>query len=423
MPSGSLHRPRRSCRPTPKLLATLLLALALAEPANADSLAAEEIQDAAATLAAEGVEAPVEMAVPEVSVEVPDPAAAVEMPDSVGSVEMPDPVEAVEAPDPVEPVPAEPPPEAAPVAEPPAPPAEPPAPLGARGPPPSPEPAENRAATQESVREALALIGDAPKAQMPDLKIPAMPMNLNMDMDLDLSPLSAGNDGDASRLIEIARLLVAPGRGETSALGGGLDGGCLQGNWTWDGACLPQNLGGVWPGGDRPGEDRLDGLLKALLPEGMGLAEAVGGPEPDRAETSPHRSGPRRSHAAAVRANQLVAGSAVSPPGGGELSELSLVASAGASGKPPMPSTSTAGGASGPEPVRDPASEPPEPPALAAGLAPGTGGGGGGAFFVLLIAALVGGLALVPPPSGERVHALARRLHSLVSSSRLERPG
>jgi hypothetical protein len=415
----------------------LLLALALAEPANADSLAAEEIQDAAATLAAEGVEAPVEMTVPDVSVEVPDPAAAADMPDPaaaadmpdpVVAVEIPDPVDAVEVPDPVEPVPAEPPPEAAPVAEPPAPPAEPPAPLGARGPPPAPEPAENLAATPEPVREALALIGDAPKAQMPDLqmpdlKIPAMPMNLSMDMDMDLSPLSAGDDTDASRLIEIARLLVAPGRGETSALGGGLDGGCLQGNWTWDGACLRQNLGGAWPGGDRPEEDRLDGLLKALLPEGIGLAQAVGGPEPDRAETPPHRSGPRRWHAAASDANQLVAGSAVSPPAGGEISGLSLVASAGASGKPPRQSTSTAGGASGPEPARDPVSEPPEPPALAAGLAPGTGGGGGGAFFVLLIAALVGGLALVPPPSGERVHALARRLHSLISSSRLERPG
>ena len=55
--------------------------------------------------------------------------------------------------------------------------------------------------------------------------------------------------------------------------------------------------------------------------------------------------------------------------------------------------------------------------------AAGGGGGGGAAFTVLLLAALVGALALVPPPPGERVRAVQKKLSSLLSSSRLERPG
>ena len=57
----------------------------------------------------------------------------------------------------------------------------------------------------------------------------------------------------------------------------------------------------------------------------------------------------------------------------------------------------------------------------AAGSGAGNSGGGGGAL--LLLAALIGGLALIPPPPGGRVHAWQQRLRSLLSSSRLERPG
>ena len=42
---------------------------------------------------------------------------------------------------------------------------------------------------------------------------------------------------------------------------------------------------------------------------------------------------------------------------------------------------------------------------------------------LLLLAALVGALALIPPPPGGRVAAWQQRLRSLLSSSRLERPG
>jgi hypothetical protein len=64
----------------------------------------------------------------------------------------------------------------------------------------------------------------------------------------------------------------------------------------------------------------------------------------------------------------------------------------------------------------------PFPAPLAANSAGGTSGGGGGALL-LLVAALVGALALIPPPPGGRVEAWYRRLRSLLSSSRLERPG
>jgi hypothetical protein len=341
------------------------------------------------------VEAPAEVAVPEVAVpEVTAPEVTVDVPDAV---------EAVEVPDPAVPEPVAPPPEAAlaPVAEaPPAPPAERRALLGAG------DPVENRAATppeqvtkvEEAATEALALMREEAGAQLPDLGAAVASMK-----------------GDVSQLDEGFDWTLNWNSGYGGASAAGLDSTC-----TLDGACLPQNLRGDWLGGDRPIEDRLGGLLEALLPEGMSLGEAAGGLELPGSDPLRHRSEGRRSQAAAEAANDLGAGSALAPPGGG-LAALSP-ASAGAA-RSPTSADSTAGGASGPGPVRDPVSEPPEPFALAAGLAPGTGGGGGGAFFVLLIAALVGGLALLPPPPGERVHALGRRLTSLLSSSRLERPG
>jgi hypothetical protein len=272
---------------------------------------------------------------------------------------------------------------------------------------------------KEPATEALALVRDEAGAQLADLGAAVASMKGDVAQWNEMPQLFGGGGTSASGgvLDEGFDLTLNrnPGCGGVSAAG-------LDSNWTLDGACLPQNLRGAWLGGDRPIEDRLGGLLEALLPEGMSLGKAVGGLELQRAGPLRHRSERRRTQAAADAANDPVPGTALAPPGGGGLAAFSL-ASAGDAGSP-ISADSTAGGASGPGPVRDPVSEPPGPAAQAAGLAPGTGGGGGGgAFFVLLIAALVGGLALLPPPPGERVHALGRRLTSLLSSSRLERPG
>jgi hypothetical protein len=409
MPSGSPHSLRRSCRPALRLLATLLLALALAEPAFAESFGAEELREAEAVLAAGGVEAPAEVTVPEVA--VPDVAVA-------------DTVEAVEVPEPAVPEPVEPPAEAAP------------APAGEATPAPSAErravlgsgdQAANLAAAPservtkvEDASEALALMRDEAGAQLQDLGAAVAAMK--------------GEVASMKGAVASMKGAVASMKGEVSQLNEGFDwtlnrsSGCggvsaagLGSKWTLGGACLPQNLRGDWLGGDRPIEDRLGGLLEALLPEGMSLGEAADGLDLPSSDPLRHRSQARRSPAAADAANDLGAGLAPAPPGGRGLAELSL-ASAGAV-RSPVSADSISGGTSGPGPVRDPVGEPPEPLAAAAGLAPGTGGGGGGGALVLLIAALVGGLALLPPPPGERVHALARRLTSLLSSSRLERPG
>ena len=280
-------------------------------------------------LAAGGVEAP-EMTAPEVA--VPE----VAVPD-VAVPEVP-----VAVPDPAVPKPTEPPPEAAlaPAAEaPPAPAAERPALLGAG------DSAENLAATppervtkvEEAATEALALMRDEAGAQLSDLGAAVASMKG------DVSQLDEGFDWT---------LNWSSGCGGVCAAG-------LDPNWTLDGARLPQNLRGDWLGGDRPIEDRLGGLLEALLPEGMSLGEAVGGLELPGADPLRHRSEGRRSQAAADAANDLGAGSALAPPGGGGLAALSL-ASAG-DARSPISADSTAGGASGPGPVRDPVSEPPGP--------------------------------------------------------------
>ena len=65
----------------------------------------------------------------------------------------------------------------------------------------------------------------------------------------------------------------------------------------------------------------------------------------------------------------------------------------------------------------------PFPAPLAAQSAGGGAGSAGSGGLVLLLAALVGMLALVPPPPGGRIAAWQQRLRSLLSSSRLERPG
>ena len=427
MPSGSRHSLRRSCRPALRLLATLLLALALSEPAFAGSLGAEELREAEAVVAAGGVEAPADVTVPEVA--VPD----VAVPEvAVPDVAVADTVEAVEVPEPAVPEPVEPSPEAvpAPAAEAtPAPSAERRAVLGSGDPAAklAAAPSERATKAEDAASEALALMRDEAGAQLQDLGAAVAAMK---------GAVASMKGEVASMKSEVASMktAVASMKGEVSQLNEGFDwtlnrsSGCggvsaagLGSNLSLGGACPPQKLRGDWLGGDRPIEDRLGGLLEALLPEGMSLGEAAGGLELPGSGPLRHRSEGRRSPVAGDAADDLGVGSAPGPPGGGGLVELSRASAGGA--RSPVSADSTSGGASGPGPVRDPVGEPPEPLAAAAGLAPGTGGGGGGGAFVLLIAALVGGLALLPPPPGERVHALARRLTSLLSSSRLERPG
>ena len=247
----------------------------------------------------------------------------------------------VAVPDPAVPKPMEPPPEAAlaPAAEaPPAPAAERPALLGAG------DSAENLAATppervtkvEEAATEALALMRDEAGAQLSDL-----------------GAAVASTKGDVSQLDEGFDWTLNWKLGCGGVCAAGLDW-----NWTLDGARLPQNLRGDWLGGDRPIEDRLGGLLEALLPEGMSLGEAVGGLELPGADPPRHRSEGRRSQAAADAANDSEPARRLRPGGGG-LAALSP-ASAGAA-RSPTSADSTAGGASGPGPVRDPVSEPPGP--------------------------------------------------------------
>jgi hypothetical protein len=441
MPSGSPHSPRRSRRTALRLLATLLLTLALAEPAAAESFGVEEIQDAAAEEAAAivaeaGGAAAAEVTVPEVSVEVADTAGGVAVAnpaeaapvadapepvdlansaggvDASGSLEavnVSDPVEAVEAPEPVEPVE-------------------------------TPDAAVREAADG---RPALLGAGDRQPAGEPAAELAAMASDLATRVeeakaplpDLDLHGLGPSNGTGVSEWVEIPQLFGRPGRLGVSALAAELSRDCgdalSQSNLTWDGACLPLNLRGNWPGGDRPRVDGLGGLLEALLPEGMGLGEAVGGlqipaPAPTNLGARPRVEDAEDGRSAG--GSRTDGGALAAPPtdraGPAGFSLAAEAARAPALMGDRAPAAAPARrGAGRSEPARDP-TEGPQPLALAAGGAPAAGGGGGGgASFLLFVAALVGALRLAPPPPGGRVRAVGRRLSSLLSSSRLERPG
>jgi hypothetical protein len=485
MPSGSLHRPhrpRRSGRTGLRLLATLIVALALAEPAAAESFGAEEVQEMNSMMAQDGVQMPPEVTVPEVPMDasVPVEAVPVEVPPvepAPAEAAPPPPAPATVEPDPApspEPAPAEPaeppavetappavpaePPE--PSAKPPDRPAPPPAPLGAGDTEPvdiDPEALLEQVTEPPPTHEEVSAEPPSALSDMadPDLPeeieqiVPVVPVNLNVDIRI----FSPGDDGDVNQFVDIPGMPTG-GSGAPGALDGsngldlGLDwtwnwtwvwqcgGAATAGmnwnwNWTWDDACLPQDLGSELLG-DRPIEGRLDGLLEALAPEGTNLAEAVDriddpfDPKPpakkardDRPQA--HATKPSKSH----HGGAVPVTSPGPPPpsfGDGALPALALSPSSGAEGDQARAAV-PAGGAAGPEPARDPADDPPQSLALA-GLAPsggGGGGGGGGLFFIL--AAVLGALALVPLLAGGRVQTLHRKLSSLLSSSRLERPG
>jgi hypothetical protein len=481
MPSGSLHRfrPRRSGRTGLRLLATLIVALALAEPAAAESFGAEEVQKMTPMMPQEGVQVPPDVTVPEVPMDASVPVEAVPVdvppvesapveaappPPAPAAVE-PDPASAPDAApaEPVEPpaVGAAPPAESPePAAKPPEPSARPPAPLGAGDTEPldiDPEALLEQATEPPPADEELSAKPSSALSDMMDTDLPAgieqivpvVPVNLNVDIRI----FSPGDDGDVNQFVDIPGMPTS-GSGSPGGLAGtngldlGLDwtwnwtwvwqcgGASTAGmnwnwNWTWDDACLPQDLGSELPG-YRPIEGRLDGLLQALAPEGTSLAEAIDGMD-DPFEPKPPAKRPRddRPQAHAKKPSKSHGGSPPAtvpgppPPsfGDGALTALAPSPSAGAEGaqtKAAVPARAVAE----PKPARDPADDSPQSLALA-GLAPsgggGGGGGGGGLFFIL--AALLGGLALVPLLAGGRVQTLHRKLSSLLSSSRLERPG
>jgi hypothetical protein len=280
--------------------------------------------------------------------------------------------------------------------------------------------------------------------------VPVVPINLN----LDLRIFSPGDDGDVTQVIDMPQLPGMPGGGGAPTSMDGLDlgldwtwnwnwvwecgGASAAGmdwswNWTWDDACLPQELRGELPDGARLDEDRLGGLLEALRPEGTSLAEAVGGVDDPRGAEAPTQSEPpakpqrtKRDDrgSKAPKSDRAQPPFAPGPPPTDDGGRTALMPSSSGDEGSRMAAAAPAGGVAGRLPARDPADASPEPLALAAGLAPvATGGGGGGGLVLLLVAALVGALALLPPLAGGRVHAVQRKLSSLLSSSRLERPG
>jgi hypothetical protein len=440
MPSGSLPRTRLTSRAAPWLLATLTLALALAGPANADSFGAEELQEAEAMLAAEVPEVPME-APPDVPEVVPEP---------VVEPAAEPPSEPVAAPEPQAPAP---------------PPAEEVMTLGASDPaepgePAEPDPVEADLDLAEKLAgEAPASIDEEPTPAMPDegeaeavddedaepvIPPVVVPVNLNVDLRI----LSPGNDGDVSQVIDLGGLGLDPGSPADvlGALDLGLD---WKWNWNWEWDCGDASAAGLdwnwtwtWSGDcaagifdesrDGPGSlgehirgDGYAGLLDALSGDGLSVPAGIGD-EPGPLVSIPGAggSGPTRSHGRDEAESSPAPASPLSGAGPWVPSDaLTSFASTGApsqSKTATAPSRRPAGADPNGDPERQPAGLPIQPLALAA--APG-GGGGAGAFSVLLLAALVAALALVPPPPGGRVTVVGQTLSSLLSSSRLERPG
>ena len=435
MPLGSLPHTRPTRRTVPWLLATLTLALALAGPAYADSLGAEELQEAEAMLAAEVPDVPIE-APPE----LPEP--ATEPAEEAASEPAPVPVEVPE-PEPYAPPPVE---EAVTF-----------------------EAADQVAPTEldpveGEATEPPAYISDEPSPAMPNEDEPeavdeedadagmppvVVPVNLNVDIRI----LSPGDDGDVSQIIDMGGL-PGLGSGNPSDVLGDVGLGDLgldwtwNWNWTWD--CGDASVAGLdwnwtwtWSGdcaagilnepAHRPGSlgeqfrgERYSGLLESLTAEGLDAPPEIGD------ERGPLVSTPGAGGTADARPHsrddaETAPATALPPSDGGPWvpsQGLTNFASTGATSQSKQ-ATQPARRPAGTDPNGDPERLPAGPPAQAMGLAAaaGGGGGGGGAFSTLLLAALVGAMALVPPPPGGRVPAFTQKLSSLLSSLRLERPG
>jgi hypothetical protein len=427
MPSKSLPHSRPTRRTVPWLLATLTVAFALAGPAYADSDGAEELQEAEAMLAAEVPEVPME-APPEVPEPAPEPAAEAPEPDLAPAPEPePSPTEepvtlgATDQTDPAEADPAE---EVA---------TEPPAHISDEPTPPMPVEDDMEAVDEEDANAGAPTV--------------AVPVNLNVDIRI----LSPGDDGDVTQVIDLGGL----GGGDASDVLGGLGLGDLDlgldwtWNWNWQWDCgdaavagLDWNWTWTWSGDcaagilDEPGhgpaslgnhfpEGRYHSLLDSLSRDALGAPPEIGD-EPGPLVSTPGAGG--GSRARSHRSDDTESSpAATSPPSDGDpWIPSDAVTSFVSTGATSQPSTATAPARrpAGADPNGDPERQPAGPPAQAMGMsAAGGGGGGAGGLFFILLAALVGALALVPPPPGGRVSAIQQKLSSLLSSSRLERPG
>ena len=456
--SPSFPRPTR--RTAPWLLAALTIALALAGPAYADSIGAEGTSDIDAVLAAQGVGAP------EAPPEPPEPV-----------------YEPADAP-PAEPVPPEPdppeadPPEADPLVE--APPEEEPAvpvaaeqaPAPAAVSPASAEPSQPAGPVEEEeeATEPPAYIVDEPgpapppedaeEADEDEADEDAGPIVIPLNLNVDIRILSPGDDGDVSQGIDLGDLASLGSGNPTDVLGGlglgaldlGLDwtwnwnwtwdcgDGAIAGldwnwNWTWSGDCAAGMLGE--PGDERATPllmerirtDRLAGRLEALGPDTAAELQTETGAQPGPLVATPGAGGGRpvkrdeRDEAGTLPAKS-------SPPAAGGGAPVPAPTSFASTGFAPTGAITRPKAAKAParrpagsDPNGDPESEPAGLAAQAMGLSAAGGGGGGGGGLVLLLAALIGALALVPPPAGGRIAAVKHKLSSLLSSSRLERPG
>jgi hypothetical protein len=274
-----------------------------------------------------------------------------------------------------------------------------------------------------------------------------VPLNLNVDIRI----LSPGDDGDVTQVIDMGQL-PGLGSGNPADVLGDLDLGLdwtwnwnwawdcgdasvagldWNWNWSWSGDCaggmLDERGQEAGPFGERPRSERDADLLDALDLETVNAL-----PEID-AESGPLVTTPGAGARTPVERDERdEAGTAPAPAppsGDGGLPAHSLATTSFASTGAPSPSSTATAPASRPagaDPNGDPERRPAGPPAQAMGLASAAGaagGGGGGGLTVLLLAALIGALTLVPPPLGGRIRAYGRTLSSLLSSSRLERPG
>jgi hypothetical protein len=171
----------------------------------------------------------------------------------------------------------------------------------------------------------------------------ASPDDAGPVLNLDYRTLSPGADGGIERWVEMPRLLggargrcnLSPGRRARRRLQLDLE---LEpglrrrvrcrGNGTGLGtapACRGTCSAATGPAATVPART-VSAAFSRRLPESMSLAEAVGGLELPGAEAPTHRSERRRSRAATDDADVLAPGSALAPPGGAGLAELSLTA-------------------------------------------------------------------------------------------------
>jgi hypothetical protein len=263
-------------------------------------------------------------------------------------------------------------------------------------------------------------------------------------LNLDLRILSPGDNGAGDQPVSAPGLNgntgASPGVPEDWTWNWNWDmGGCDGGSglstagwtWNWDWGC--GDAPGGMPGADEGVPNVLEMVTDALREAPMdlespdfgfsmpGVDEPAGGPQAELAGSgggAPSGSGRRASgshSSGGAFAAPLELATPAQPSGAAVLpASLRRIERAADSSRSDDRATGDGRGS------RDPF---PFPAPLAAHSSGGTGAGGGGGALLLLVAALVGALALIPPPPGGRVAAWHRRLRSLLSASRLERPG